>query len=60
METVRPFPHNKDMSLLAVKLLVTPLMVLAASLVGIFIIPLLYITAEGLRGWRSALKKLKR
>jgi len=34
METVRPFPHNKDMSLLAVKLLVTPLMVLAASLVG--------------------------
>jgi hydrophobic/amphiphilic exporter-1 (mainly G- bacteria), HAE1 family len=29
---------------------------LAASLFGIFIIPLLYITAEGLRGWRRAKK----
>jgi HAE1 family hydrophobic/amphiphilic exporter-1 len=32
---------------------------LAASLFGIFIIPLLYITAEGLRGWASRPKKLK-
>src|SRR5499426_618380 len=32
---------------------------LAASLFGIFIIPLLYITAEGLRGWASRRKKLK-
>ena len=30
---------------------------LAASLFGIFIIPLLYITAEGLRGWASRRKK---
>ncbi len=30
---------------------------LAASLFGIFIIPLLYITAEGLRGWASRKKK---
>jgi HAE1 family hydrophobic/amphiphilic exporter-1 len=33
---------------------------LAASLFGIFIIPLLFITAERLRGWRAALKKLRR
>src|SRR5262249_31417693 len=32
---------------------------LAASLFGIFIIPLLYITAEGLRGWASRRNKLK-
>jgi HAE1 family hydrophobic/amphiphilic exporter-1 len=32
---------------------------LAASLFGIFIIPLLYITAEGLRGWASRRKKMK-
>jgi HAE1 family hydrophobic/amphiphilic exporter-1 len=32
---------------------------LAASLFGIFIIPLLYITAEGLRGWASRPKKMK-
>jgi HAE1 family hydrophobic/amphiphilic exporter-1 len=30
---------------------------IAASLFGIFIIPLLYITAEGLRGWASRRKK---
>src|SRR5262249_28753262 len=30
---------------------------LAASLFGIFIIPLLYITAEGLRGWAARRKK---
>jgi multidrug efflux pump len=32
---------------------------LAASLFGIFLIPLLYITAERLRGWRGAGHKLK-
>jgi HAE1 family hydrophobic/amphiphilic exporter-1 len=32
---------------------------LAASLFAIFIIPLLYITAEGLRGWASRRKKKK-
>src|SRR5262249_49218127 len=32
---------------------------LAASLFGIFIIPLLYITGEGLRGWASRRKKMK-
>jgi Cu/Ag efflux pump CusA len=32
---------------------------IAASLLGIFLIPLLYITAEGLRGWRGAGKKFK-
>ena len=32
---------------------------LAASVFGIFIIPLLYITAEGLRGWASRRRKKK-
>jgi HAE1 family hydrophobic/amphiphilic exporter-1 len=29
---------------------------LAASIFGVFIIPLLYVTAERLRGWRQAKK----
>jgi HAE1 family hydrophobic/amphiphilic exporter-1 len=33
---------------------------IAASLFGIFIIPLLYMTAENLRGWRSLMKHTKR